>query len=429
MSDTRMYSSVRRWVVTPGVVGFVASPALRRRPDRLYRWLRQIDPVHQSPFGVWLLSRHEDVAEALRNPDLGSDETKADLEALRRSLKVTAMLGRRHGARAQGGPFATVVSQMMLFRDPPDHTRLRALVARAFTPKRVAALQERVEAILDELLEEPARRGRIELMHELAYPLPARVICELLGVAAGDRPLIVKHAPALAGGLDPLPMRSPEAVAAANTATEQITALLDQLLTARQENPGDDLVSALIEAENDGDRLSRPELLAMLGLVLIAGHETTANLIGNAIVALLRQPEQMARLRADPGLDRTAVEELLRHDGPINMVSRVTLRPVTIAGARVPAGRIVVPLVAAANRDPAVFSDPDRLDVGRDPNPHLAFSAGTHYCIGASLARLEAGIVIPTLCRTFPYLHLEAPPLRRPSFTIRGYQRLDLSLR
>lgn len=424
-----MYPKFRRWAVTPGVVGFVASPTVRQRPHPLYRWLRQIDPVHKSPFGVWVLSRHADVVAALRHPDLGNDEAKVDLEPLRRAMAITGALRRRGGARAAGGPFATVLGQMMLFRDPPDHTRLRSLVARAFTPRRVEALEGRVEAILEELLEGPARRGRIELMSELAYPLPARVICELLGVDKEDEPVVVAHAPALAAGLDPLPMRSAEAVAAANAATTQLTALLDELIAHRQRTPRDDLVSALIEAEQDGYRLSHDELVATLGLVLIAGHETTANLIGNAIVALLGQPEQFERLRAEPGLDRTAVEEFLRHDGPIHMVNRVSLSSVTIGGETIPPGRFVVPLIAAANRDPGVFADPERLDIARDPNPHVGFGGGAHFCIGASLARLEGRIAIPTLVRRFPQMQLAARPTRRPSFTIRGYRSVEMNLR
>lgn len=435
-SDTQPYrwparieAGFRRWAVTAGLTGFVASPSVRRRPHQLYRALRSMDPVHESPFGIWVLSRHEDVAAALRHPLLGNDETKADFAALRGVRKATGALGRRQGAWSEGGAYGQVMHRLMLFRDPPDHTRLRSLVARAFTPRRVADLEGRVAEILDELLEKPAKRGRIELMRELAYPLPARVISELLGVPNEHESLITDVAPALAVGLDPGPMRTAESVAAADRATARLVEFLDELIHERKCAPGDDLLSGLIEAEDDGDHLSHDELVSTVALLLIAGHETTANLIGNSLYALLRDPASLELLRIDPSVDRLAIEELLRHSGPIQMAERITLESVTIAGVTIPAGRIVVPLIAAANRDPEVFKEPGRLDLSRDPNPHLAFSAGAHYCIGAALARLEGRIAVATICRRFPTLSVTGRPVWRSSFTIRGLRELELALR
>jgi unspecific monooxygenase len=300
-------------------------------------------------------------------------------------------------------------------------------VAKAFTPRRVEGLAPRVEELLDELLEPALRRRRIDLMSELAYPLAVRVICELLGVPAADERILLDNAPALAIGLDPDPMRSPEAVLAADRATEVLVGYLADLIGRRRRQPGDDLLSGLIAAEEKGDRLSEDDLVAIVLLLLIAGHETTANLIGNGLVALLRHPEALARLREDAEADRPAVEELLRYDGPVQMAMRITLDPVEVAGRTIPAGRIVVLAVGAANHDPRVFESPGQLDIFRNPNPHLGFGGGAHFCIGAPLARLEARVVIPNLVRHLPSLHLMTKRLEwRPSFTVRGLRTLPL---
>jgi cytochrome P450 len=413
--------------VTPALVAFILSPAVRRRPHLQYRVLRSVDPVHRSPFGLWLLSRHADVVAALRHPGMGNDEGKADMDALTPG-PLRPFISRQRPARVDGA-FLEVFEASLLFQDPPDHTRLRSLVAKAFTPKRVDALAGRVAALVDELLEQPARRGDIELMSEFAYPLPARVICELLGVPKSDEALIVSRAPALATGLDPAPMRTVETTEAANEATTVLTAYLDGLIEERRRQPRDDLLSALLAAEESGRTLSHAELISILLLLLIAGHETTANLIGNGVLALLRDPAELARLRRHPELDRTAVDELLRYDGPIQMVERITLEPVTIGGEDVPAGRIVICLTSAANRDPGAFERPETLDLARTPNPHVAFGGGAHFCIGAALARMEGRIAIGTFVRRFPRLRLLSSKVEwRPSFTIRGLRRLDLGL-
>ncbi|HZU72408.1 MAG TPA: cytochrome P450 [Acidimicrobiales bacterium] len=427
-------AGLRRGLVTPVVVAFVASPRLRANPYPFYRALHRVDPVHQSPFGVWLLSRHEDVTRVLRHPAASSMEEKADLGAihiagLNRALSLLT-LGKRRDVVDPGRDrsFFELMGQTMLFRDPPDHTRLRSLVNKAFTPQRVESLAPRVGGLMDELLEPVMADRRMELMGRLAYPLPARVICELLGVPAEDHPFIVSRAPALGVGLDPGPMRSPAAVKAANRAARDLLGYLGELIDRRRRQPGPDLLSALIEAEEGGDRLSRDELLATLGLVLVAGHETTANLIGNAICALIAHPVELARLRDDPGLDRAAVEELMRYDGPIQMSERIALEDIVLSDRVIPKGRIVILSMAAANRDPAVFEDPDRLDLNRPQPAHVGFGGGIHFCVGAALARLESRIVIPGLLRRLPGLRLAGPrPRRRPSFTVRGFSELHLA--
>jgi cytochrome P450 len=422
-------SRVKGVLTMPWLVAFIAVPRVRRRPHWQYRLVRTLDPVHESLFGLWLLSSHEDVAAALRSPHMGNNEDEADLSALTAG-PLKPLIKRQSQARHEGR-FVDVMDETMLFRDPPDHTRLRALVSKAFTPRRIEALTDRVRELVDEMLQEPAARGHVELMHEFAYPLPARVICELLGVPKDDEPFIVAQAPALGTGLDPAPMRTPQSVAAANEATNALVDYLDGLIAERKRAAQDDMLSALIAAEESGESLSHDELVSTILLLLIAGHETTANLIGNGVLALLRHPDQLARLRADddPELDRSAVEELMRFDGPIQMVERITLRPVVIGGREIPAGRIVVCLTAAANRDPAAFDDPDRLDLGRAPNPHVGFGGGAHFCLGAALARLEGRVAIGTLARRFPRLRLaDTRPDWRPSFTIRGLRSLPLAL-
>ena len=243
-----------------------------------------------------------------------------------------------------------------------------------------------------------------------------------------DVPFVIRQAPPLAVGFDPSPMRTAEALESAEAATRQLTDYLTALVAERRKEPGADLLSGLIAAEQEGDNLSHDELVATAMLLLIAGHETTANLIGNGLLALLRHPGELARFRAEPDLDRPAVEELLRYDGPVQMVERTSLEDVEVGGVTVPRGRVVVLCVGAANRDPAVFRDPKRLHLARDPNPHLAFSAGHHFCLGASLARVEARIALSELVRRFPNLRATDKARWRPSFTIRGLRELQLSL-
>jgi pimeloyl-[acyl-carrier protein] synthase len=412
----------------PELVAFALLPARRRHPHPAYRRLRQLEPVYRSPFGVWLVSSHDAVTAVIRNPAFGSDERRADLDALRET-PLNRLLSRleKRGTRNEG-PFTDMFSQVMLFRDPPDHTRLRGLVSKAFTPKRAEALAGRVTELVEEHLSAVDSRGHMDLMADFAYPLPARVICELFGVPPADQQLIVDQAPALAAGLDPSPMRNPEVLDAVDRAVALLNEYLTELIERRRTDPGDDLLSALIAAEEAGDRLSHDELVSTAMLVLIAGHETTANLIGNGVLALLRDGTAADRLRVDPSVERSAIEELLRFDGPIQMMERIALEDVDVAGTRIPAGSIVILLAAAANRDPAVFTDPDRLDLQRAPNPHVGFGGGIHFCIGAALARVEARIAIPALLRRYPGLRLATErPDWRPSFTIRGLRSLPLT--
>lgn len=428
--DRPTASTLTRWSLTPMVLAFLGSSRLRDRPDRMLGLLHRADPRHLSPFGFWLLSAHVDIEAVLRDPRFGTDERELDL-----SLLNLGPLDRVAGGHADlsGGAFVEVAHDLMLFRNPPDHTRLRGLVSRAFTPRRVASIEGRIEAVADELVESIAGQGRngvaVDLMAELAYPYPARVICELLGLPPGDHGFIARHGRALAAGLDPLP--TPGGIEGANEAVVALRAHLEPVLVARRSDPRDDLLSDLVHAADDEDRLSTDELVATVILLLVAGFETTANLIGNGTVLLDRDPVQRARLQHGLADAANTVEELLRRDPPVGATMRIAREDVELGGRRVPAGSAVILLLLAGNHDPAVFPEPNRLDLER-PNAarHLTFGAGAHYCLGAALARMEGRIMLAKLARTFPRLRVvDRPrPRHRPTVTIRGYDRLPVVL-
>lgn len=426
---------IRRWTATAGVVGFAALPQLRSRPHRAYRLLRALDPIHESPIGIWVLSGHREVADALRHPDLGSDETKADPSAIRLGpvkhlLSAPPAISQGGGSEAHkpADPVRQMLRQLMLFRDPPDHTRLRSLVNKAFTTKASVALEARIAELAHARLDQIEPRREMDFLAEIAYPVPAIAICELIGVPSSDHDVIISSAPAIAARLDPSPMRNPAAIAAAASAAETLTGYLSELIAERKARPKSDLLSAMIAAEHEGGRLDHDELVGMAVLLLLAGHETTANLLGNGLLALLSHPTRWAQFRTDPSIDRTAVEELLRFAGPIQVTERTTLDVVDIGGVLIPRGRIVVLCLAAANRDPAVFDSPDVLDLERDPNPHLSFGSGPHFCLGAGLARLEARTILRAVADRLPNLELGGGrPRWRPSFTIRGLRELRLT--
>jgi cytochrome P450 len=380
-------------------------------PYPTYHRLRAEDPVHLSPLGFWVLTRYEDVVAVLR-------DGRAAKEAIQEF--VAAKLGVPPSPRS---------ALSMLDRDPPDHTRLRALVSKAFTPRVVERLRPRIQDIVDDLLARVASRGQMELIEEFAYPLPVIVICEMLGVPLADHERFRGWGLDIARGLDSvlLPPESPvrERALAARSA---LAGYFRELITERRSSPRDDLLSALIAAEEAGDTLDEDELLSTCILLLIAGHETTVNLIGNGTLALLRHPDQRRRLRESPQLIGTAVEELLRFDGPVQRTARIPSADITVGGRTIKAGEMVMPFLAAADRDPAQFPDPDRLDIGRTENRHIAFGWGIHFCLGAPLARLEGQIAINTLVRRLPGLALAtAEPEYRPSLTLRGLAALPVT--
>ncbi|WP_416971063.1 cytochrome P450 family protein [Streptomyces sp. 4F14] len=382
-------------------------------PHGTYEVLRRDEPVRTvvTPDGlrVWVVSRYDGVRQVLTDPRLGKDAMAVG-ELFRRNT-------------APGRPPRTVgrkTAGHMLNSDPPAHTRLRALVSKAFTPGRISALLPRTEALSASLLDALADRAEIDLIGDYAFPLSITVMCELLGLPEGERDAF--------GGWtrDYNATGAPETVSAA---AGHITAYLTGLIAAKRRALGDDLLSALLA----DDRLSGEELVAMVFLLLSAGHETTVNLVANGMRALLTHPAELKKLREDPALIPTAVEEFLRYDGPVNLSTyRYTKEPVTVGGVEIPAGELVLAAVTSANRDAARFTDPDGLDVTRAPNRHVSFGAGLHYCLGAPLARQEARVAFRDLLRRYDRLEPAVPLTEltyRQSLLMRGPESLPLRVR
>jgi len=390
--------------------GSVADPY-----PRYARW-RAERPVARPRERLYVLSRFADCEAVLADPAFG------------RAEEEDAPAG-RPGRPSPAGPNA----RSMLWLNPPDHTRLRRMVSRAFTPARVRELAPRVEALTADLLARAlngtadGRLGHFDLISGLAQPLPVAVISELLGVPPGDRPRLVAWSAALARALDPGFLVSDEERLRQRAARDEFAAFLRGLLPSRRRSPGDDLISALIGVHDSGGPLTEDELIGMCMLLLIAGHETTRSLIGGAVLALLQNPAELAALAAEPALIGPAVEEALRYDPPVQVASRFALRPAEAGGVRVAAGSFVVMLVGAANRDAALRADADRFSVRREPGRHLAFGHGMHFCLGAPLARLEAAIVLRQLLPLLPRLRISGDPEWKPNTVLRGLEHLRLA--
>jgi len=386
-------------------------PEFLADPYPTYHRLRDEDPVHHSPMDFWVLTRYEDVAAVLRDPRFIKEP-------------LVSMVAARFGVSVPPG-----VGLSMLDRDPPDHTRLRSLVSKAFTPRVVEGLRPRIQKMVDELITRAEAVGTMDLIEEFAYPIPVNVICEMLGVPVEDHERFKGWSLDIARGLDSvwLPPES-EIPKRSGAARHAIGDYMRGLIAERRASPRGDLLSALIAAEEAGDKLSEDELIATCILLLIAGHETTVNLIGNGTLALLRHPEELRRLRETPGLITSAVEELLRYDGPVQRTARITSTAVTLGGRTIPKGEMVMPFIGAADRDPSQFPDPDRLDLGRADNRHIAFGWGIHFCLGPPLARVEWQIAIDTLVRRLPRLALvNDEPEHRQSLTLRGLKALPVT--
>jgi cytochrome P450 len=398
-------------ILVVGVSFNPMDPEFVADPYPTYHRLRADDPVHQSPLGFWVLTRYDDVVAALRDPRLAKEA-------------IAAFVAARLGTTPSP---ATALS--MLDRDPPDHTRLRGLVSKAFTPRVVEGLRPRIQTVVDGLLARVASAGSMDLIEDFAYPIPVVVICEMLGVPVEDHERFKGWGLDLARGLDAVLLPPDSGVAERSLAARRALAeYFRGLIATRRASPRGDLLSALIAAEEAGDKLNEDELLATCILLLIAGHETTVNLIGNGTLALLRHPDQLRRLREEPGLIGTAVEELLRYDGPVQRTARIPNVDLTIGGREIRKGEMVMPFIGAADRDPAQFSDPDRLDIGRSENRHIAFGWGIHFCLGAPLARVEGQIALNTLVQTLPKLALATDrPEYRQSLTLRGLKTLPVT--
>ena len=383
-------------------------PEVREDPYPQYQALREADPVHRSPFlNMWVLTRYEDVALVLRDQRFSADRTKWE------------------GFQALEG-FQPVRSLLSL--DPPDHTRLRTLVTKAFKPRVVEQLRPQAQVIVDEALDRAASLGEMELIEDLAYPLPVAVIAGMLGVPRDDWPRFREWSRVLVSSLDPVALPDSDQISAVRAAEDALSEYLSGVVAERRRAPRDDLISALIAVEERGDVLNERELLVMLNLLLVAGHETTVNLIGNGMLALLRNPEQLALLRRRPELLESAVEELLRFDSPVQLTGRIAAEACAVGGQQIGRGQLILALLGAANRDPQQFPDPDRLDLTRSPNQHFSFGRGIHFCLGAPLARLEGRIALGSLVSRFAELRQVGEAARGQTITLRGLTRLPLAV-
>ncbi len=379
-----------------GVAYDFTSEEVKTDPYPTYRTLRTLDPVHHMrTIDAWALTRYRDVEAVLRDHARFANADRVLVET---------------------------ISMSLLELDPPAHTRLRLLVSKAFTPRAVAQLHERIQQITDELLDTVAGRERFDLVATLGYPLPVTVIAEMLGVRPRDLHLFKGWSNVLA--LSVKALLTPDQIRAIKQAADEAYAYFETIIDERRRQPRDDLVSALLAAEEEGDRLTREEMLAVMLLILVAGNETTRNLIGNGMLALLRNPGELRRLREDPALLDSAVEELLRYDSPVQLDDRTVREDVEIGGKSIRAGKRVVAIIGAANRDPEMFDDPETLDIGRGEKSHLSFGRGIHYCLGAALAVLEARIAFASLLDRFPSIRLAAKPRYRDNVVLRGLDEL-----
>ena len=397
-----------------------ADARFRADPYPFYKTLRTQAPVYRSPHGgPTVLTRYDDVARVLRGVDFSRDIEANQIIDEHDPIAVHRR-DRRVGAKT------------ILNLDPPDHTRLRRLVSKAFTPTAIDQLRRPIEQMVDDVLDRAAARNSMELIEELAFPIPFAIISELLGMPTERADELRSWSMALTLSLEP--NATIEELDAASASLQMLVPYLIEIIEDRRTHPGNDLLTALLVAEDEGERLTFEELISFVVLLYVAGHETTVNLIGNGMLALLRHPDELVRWRDDPTLDDVAVDELMRFDGPVQHTVRVPMVPISFTDADgrdvvVEPGTLLFAVLGAANHDPSVFDQPDRLQITR-PNAarHLGFSAGVHYCLGASLAKLEAAVAISRLIRRFPNVELAGDPRWRDRITIRGVDRLELSL-
>ena len=392
------------------------APEFIRDPYPHYERLRNTDPVHLTPLGMYVVSRHAEASLALRDKRFGKD-------FIERST-------RRYGPKIMEEPVFRSMSHWMLQQDPPDHTRLRGLVVKAFTARRVEDMRPRIQEVVDQTLDRIEPRGQMDLIEDFAFRLPVTIICDMLGIPEEHRETF--YSGSRDGGrlLDPVPL-TPAEIAQGNAGNAMAQMYFQQLFELRRKSPGDDLTTQLVQAEEDGSKLSNEELTANIILLFGAGHETTVNLIGNGLLSLHRNPGQLALLKANPALITSAIEEFLRYDSSVQMSGRVTLEDIEdLGGKKIAKGETVLCLLGSANRDPAAYPDrPDRLDITRTNVRPLSFGGGIHFCLGAQLARIEAEIAIATLLRRLPDLKLDDAenPEWRPTFVLRGLKRLPAS--
>ncbi|WP_019973097.1 cytochrome P450 [Mycobacterium sp. 141] len=392
-------------------------PASRADPYPVYRRIRERGPLRMPESNVAVFSTFAECDAVLRHPASCSDRRKSTVAQRRIAVE---------GEASQSG------ATSFLFLDAPDHTRLRGLVSKAFVPKVVKALEPDIRALVDGLLDQAeAGAGSFDAIAELAYPLPVAVICRLLGVPVEDEPKFRDASALLAQSLDPfLAMTGSvsELFDQQMAAGQWLSEYLRDLIAQRRRKPGEDLMSALVQVEESGDQLTEDEIIATCDLLLIAGHETTVNLIANAVLAMLRNPRQWTALGSDSARVSSVIEETMRHDPPVQLVSRIAGDDMTIGDVHIPEGDTMLLLLAAAHRDPAVFERPDEFDPDRGGIRHLGFGKGPHFCLGAPLARLEAAVALSAVTARFPNARLGAEPTYKPNVTLRGMSTLPVAI-
>ncbi len=394
------------------------SPPNVQDPFPVHRYLRDREPVRwNESLNAWTIARYDDVLEVFNRPARFSSDRFRRLDP------------RYASERPEVKAVADVLADWLVFRDPPDHTRLRGLLQKSFTPRHLEKNRDRIQTTIDELLGAAAGRGEMDFIRDFAFPLPALVIALLLGAPTRDIEPIKRWSDRLAayigGAVD-----ERDNFSEARAGLASLVDYFGSLLRERRRRPGDDLIDLMLRAEHEGDTLSEEEVVSNCVLLLFAGHETTTNLLGNGLFHLLRNPDQLERLRAAPGLLATAVEELLRYDGPVPATAKIATEDVVWHGQRIERGQMVLALMSSANRDPRQFARPDELDVGRRTNRHLGFGFGIHFCLGAPLARLEAQLALRAVLRRLPDLELGSPaPRWKPMLFLRGLESLAIRWR
>jgi len=393
--------------VPADVFAALTSPDARRDPYPTHAAYRTEMPLLDTGLGLWFVFGFHDCLALLRSSRTSVDERHATIP----------------------GPPKPDEPPTLIHLDPPDHDRLRRLVQVAFTPRRVEGLRRRATEIVTETLDRFGPDDEVDVIQELAYPMPLTIICELLDIDPSERDLVREWSTWMARSIDPGVFRSPELNDRIELAEREFSEFVRDGIERRRRRPGDDLLSQLVTTELDGDRLSEDELVGLAVLLLVAGHETTVNLIGNGLHALLRHPDQLAAVAGGATPDRRMIDELLRFDAPVQMTSRVTLDPIELPSGTIPKGQVAIVLLGSANHDPSVFVRPDELDVNLEREAaHLAFGNGIHFCLGAALARAEGEIALGELVRRFPRMQLAAEPPLRPTFVLRGREELRVRL-